>query len=302
MVRHVVRITCLAMLSLPIACGSGDAAPRLPVEPLALPELVHLEPGAEVGQGPPGGWTHRVVRSVPRLVSGDLEALPESASATATRFRTVITAEVEPPGPRGRSARLIRVGVGNAVPVGDRELVITRLGPREAFETLGVVDRVVLIAAEAKLNRGRLIARSPTFALFQTPTVLVVEGRHREVDLHYALLVDPASGALTTLCWPKFGENPSPPDAILRLAPELSFDAQLDAQITRRIGPAPVSWSFAMTGPPPGDRIPLSDAEASALVTLKAVDRLEPLLRSLAEKPSSASQAPAHEHGPVRRK
>jgi hypothetical protein len=176
------------------------------------------------------------------------------------------------------------VGVGNAVPVGDRELVVTRLGPPEAFDSLGVVDRVVLIAAEAKLNRGRLIARSPTFALFQTPTVLVVEGEHREVDLHYALLVNPTSGALTTLCWPQPEDDPSPP--------ELSFDAGLDAQVTRRIGPAPVSWSFAMAGPPPGDRIPLSNEDSAALASWADVDRLERLLRSLADRAVKARRPP----------
>ncbi|WP_169975801.1 hypothetical protein [Tautonia rosea] len=284
MVRNLVRMIWLSILSLSMACGNGDAANRVPGEPLVLPFLVHLEPGAEVGLGPPEGWTHRVVRSVPRMVSGDLAQLPDSASATATRFRTVITAEVEPPGPRKQSARLVRVGVGNAVPVGDQELVVTRLGPREALETLGVVDRVVLIAAESKLKRGRLIARSPTFALFRTPTVLVVEGRHREVELHYALLVDPDSGALTTLCWPQPDNDWSPPEAIIRLAPGLSFDAQLDARITRRIGPAPVSWSFAMNGPPPGNHILLSGTDAAALVDPLTDDRLEERLRTMAKR------------------
>ncbi|MEW4568193.1 hypothetical protein AB1L88_10020 [Tautonia sp. JC769] len=292
MVRHVVRITGLALGSLLIACGSGDDTPLMQEEPQALPRLVHLEPGAEVGQGAPEGWTSRVVRSVPRLVSGDLASLPDSAGATATRFRTVITAEVAPPEPRRRPARLVRVGVGNAVPVGNRELVVTRHGPPEAFDSLGVVDRVVLIAAEAKLHRGRLIARSPTFALFQTPTVLVVEGKHREVNLHYALIVEPTTGALTTFCWPDPASDSGPIDAVLRLAPELSFDAGLDARVTRRIGPAPVSWSFAMTSPPPGDRIPLGFGDATALTSHTDVDRLERMLRSLAEQPVNTRRPP----------
>ncbi|QDV34370.1 hypothetical protein [Tautonia plasticadhaerens] len=230
---------------------------------MPLPGLVHLSPGVEVGQGPPNGWDARVVRSVPRLASGDLGDLPRSAAATATRFRTVIVADVA--GSSRSGYRLARVGVGNAVPVGDRELVVTPGGPDEALDAIPLVDRVVLIAAEAKLGEGSIAARTPTFALFRTPTVLAVDGEHRDLDLCYALLVDPETGALDTFCWPA-PPGPSPaPGSILLLPPDLTFDATLDARATRRIGPLAVSWSFALDGPPPGLRVEVPPAVAPGL-------------------------------------
>ena len=294
------RSLWMVLLSLPISCGSGDGGTADQDRPVSvpLPRLVHLAPGAEVGQGPPSGWSHRVVRLVPRLVSGDLNALPESASVTATRFRTVITADVVRPTRATPFYRLDRVGVGNALPVGDRELVVTSTQPREAIETIGVVDRVVLITAEAKLKRGVLVARSPTFGLFRTPTVLVIQGKHRDVELYYAMLVNRATGALTTFCWPQPNGDRSPPDSVVRLAPGLSFEARLDARITRRIGPAAVSWSFAMLEPPPGDRVTVPEGVAQVLVEPTRPDRLEQVLRVLATSagkpaPNAARNTPS---------
>ena len=78
-----------------------------------------------VDAGPPEGWSHRVIRSRPKLASGELASLPESAQVTATLLRTVITVDVVG---RGSAYRLARVGVGNAVPVGGREVVVTSDG------------------------------------------------------------------------------------------------------------------------------------------------------------------------------
>ncbi|HEY2156533.1 MAG TPA: hypothetical protein VGH33_12955, partial [Isosphaeraceae bacterium] len=70
------------------------------VEPIArggdpaLPRLVHIAPGTPVDGALPEGWTARVVRSVPRLASGAIATLPDSAKTTATLFRTTILAEV----------------------------------------------------------------------------------------------------------------------------------------------------------------------------------------------------------------
>ncbi|RUL87438.1 hypothetical protein [Tautonia sociabilis] len=280
--RRSTRWSALACLAGLVVCGEGGGAvPREETGP--LPELVRLEPGAEVSQGPPRGWSHRVMRSVPRLSTGDLADLPESAGATATRFRTVIAAEVVAD-PRS-GARLARVGLGNAVPVGELELVVTPEGPKAVLRRLGVVDRVVLLAAQAKLDQGVLLARSPTFALSRNPTVLVVDGEHRETALCYAILVDPDTGALTTLCWPIPGPG-EPLESVTLLAPGLSFDAPIDVRATRRVGPVVVSWSFALGSPPPGRRIDLPGPIARVLARpdANAPEAVERALRSLLDR------------------
>jgi hypothetical protein len=61
-----------------------------------LPDLVLLTPGTQVERKIPAGWSHLILKSIPRLASGDLNTLPGMASSTATMFHTVILADVRP--------------------------------------------------------------------------------------------------------------------------------------------------------------------------------------------------------------
>ncbi|CAN5877051.1 hypothetical protein BH23PLA1_BH23PLA1_31390 [soil metagenome] len=227
--------------------------PGLPVEPRVvepLPELVLLEPGTVVVDGVVSGWTHPIIRSVPRLGSGELKSLPASAREAATLFRTVITADVV--ATRG-GPRLSRVGVGNAIPHEGGEVVIRTEGPASVLEGLGFFGHFVLGVVESRVDQGRLIARTPTFALFRTPTVMVVDGRHEETELHYAFLVEPDSGGLTVLSWASLAEEASAWETeIIEIPRNSTFDLALDVRVTRRIGPIPTAWSFAMSEMPPG--------------------------------------------------
>lgn len=217
-----------------------------------MPRLVHLAPGTPVDGTLPEGWTGRVVRSIPRLASGALATLPDSAKTTATLFRTTILAEVA----RGRDGyALRRVGVGNAVPFGGREVVVTPEGPSEVRAALSTVERIVANAAFDELGRGRLVARTSTFALFRTPARLVIDGEHKAVDLYYAILADPDSGAVRTLNWATLPGKPAPPRRLTALPPDLAFDCPLDVAVDGKIGPLNVSWSFAMASLPPGRKV-----------------------------------------------
>src|SRR3954469_7829128 len=101
-----VATTLIAALSLLAAWLAwwwwGDDGPRLPTEtsvsapdrPDALPELVLLAPGTVLDSETPKGWSDPIIKSVMHLESGDIETLPKFARATATRFKTVILADV----------------------------------------------------------------------------------------------------------------------------------------------------------------------------------------------------------------
>ena len=166
---------------------SGQAA--FGVEP-ETPRLILLPPGTPVDGALPSNWSDRVVRSVPRLASGKIATLPSSAKNSATLFRTTILADVAP---GGEGYRLRAVGVGNAVPFGGREVVVTPDGPEDARASLSTIETIVCHKAYDELARGRLVAATSTFALLRTPARLVVRGRHEEVDLNYAIFIDPAS-------------------------------------------------------------------------------------------------------------
>jgi hypothetical protein len=238
-----------------LADGPGPPARQAAVG--ALPDLVHIPPGTRVEEGPPSGWSDLVAKSVPRLASGDLGTLPDSARATATLFRTAILADVERPG-RARGAVLRRVGIGNCLPVRGHDTVVTPASLKSLGVSLGTLDRLVLDRAEAELAKGRLVARSPTFALFSTPATLVVDGAHRAALLRYALLVDPKTGALRVGVWAISADprDPWPVREWVQLSGSLVFDCRLDVAASRILGAIPVSWSFAMDGLPPGQARP----------------------------------------------
>lgn len=279
--------TMSGRLWLAVAClGFGAICGVAAADGSRVPGLYRLAPGGSVKDGPPKGWTARIIRSVPELATGDIESLPESSKQTATLLRTVIVADVR----RGPSGFVLsRIGVGNAVPVGDRELITTTEGPAEALATLGTLEKLVLRLADSRLDEGRIVAATPTFALFRTPAVMILGGRHVDVDLSYAVLADAATGTLRTLAWASPTAAPSPPETVVELDRDATYPIPLDVRVNGRLGPLPISWSFALPELPPGRRLAVPDATARLLASPDRLtaDRLERLLRGLIDGAAS---------------
>jgi hypothetical protein len=256
-------------------------------------DIVYLAPGTQVDRAVPPGWSHLVVKSIPRLASGDLHTLPGTASTTATLFRTVILADVRPIGEGSRRRyALHRVGLGLCTPVRGCDTVVTTNTLAMQGVELGVVARTVLDRAEQELHRGRLIARTPTFALFSAPCVIQSGATHRDVLIRYAMLVDPATGALHTLVWTV---DPDPASRVaaqtlVLLKPGVIFDCALDVVAQRLFGAVPVSWSFAMRTLPPGQTRSLpADLQPWSVREVKTpleTDQLEVALRQALAGPS----------------
>lgn len=76
--------------------GAGDGDDSAHVAGLSQPKLVYLQPGMRLEKKPPTGWSHLVIKSIPRVVSGDRGSLPAGASKTASLFRSVLLADVKP--------------------------------------------------------------------------------------------------------------------------------------------------------------------------------------------------------------
>src|SRR5262245_31073821 len=50
------------------------------------PKLITLQPGLLIGDKPPQGWSHLVIKSIPRLASGEKDSLPSGSAKTAAYF------------------------------------------------------------------------------------------------------------------------------------------------------------------------------------------------------------------------
>jgi hypothetical protein len=222
--------------------------------PPQRPELVFLEGDTMIDSTAPPGWTNLVVKSRPRLASGDLETLPPQARTTATLFRTVIVADIRRSVADRGHYHLARIGLGVCVPVEGHDRVATPSGPSKARASLGLLERPVLSVAEAELKKGRVLASTPSFTLFGAPAVQQFGTKHVAVVVLYGFLVDPENGRLTTVVWsvPQKPLASSSPNSVNVLAPALVYDCALDVEVERWLGTIPKGWSFAMRSLPPG--------------------------------------------------
>jgi hypothetical protein len=218
------------------------------------PRLIKLSPGTELDAEPPKGWTHLVIKSVPRLASGDSDSLPSGSSETATMFRTAIVADVQPADQDEKDFVLARIGVGMCIPHQEHDMVVSSDRVDALGLRLSMVERMVLDAAEAELSEGRLIARTATFGLFRAPANLLVNGKHRRILLYYAFCVERTTGQLCVGVWAMAPESETqhPPQALVKLKEDPVYDCQLDVHAKRLLNTIPYSWSFAMRSLPPG--------------------------------------------------
>ena len=103
--RQVFRVT--AMMPLLLVGGLiGECAGSGHITTIILanlvgfsqPRLVYLPARPKIEKKAPKDWTHLVIKSLPRLVSGDRGTLPAGSSKTATMFHSVLLANVKPVG------------------------------------------------------------------------------------------------------------------------------------------------------------------------------------------------------------
>jgi hypothetical protein len=222
------------------------------------PKLVQLQPGLLIGDKPPQGWSHLVVKSIPRLASGEKDSLPNGSAKTAAYFRTVILANVKPVDVDEREFELTQVGIGVCVPrKGEEKDVVVAADRLEALGLhLSWVEKKVLDSIESEMAEGKIIARTPTFALVRSPATVVVAGNeHRKVNLNYAFCVEKATGKLDVGLWTSAFESDHtrPPNKMVRLNPEPIFDCPMDVRAKKVLGvTVPLTWSFAMSKLPEG--------------------------------------------------
>jgi hypothetical protein len=263
-----------------VSCGveSALALARAAIG-FSEPKLVYLPPGTVIGAKPPEGWSHLVLKSIPRLASGDRGTLPAGSSRTATLFHSVMLADVKPVNVEEREFELDRLGVGICVPVPNdegKDMVVTA----DRLDALGlrfsVVERAVLDAAEAELAEARIIARTPAFALFRSPVTAVSGDDHRKLTLNYAFCVDRPTGRLRVGVWTMRPEPKAqtPPTALVKLGTNTIFNCEIDVRAKRILGAIPYSWSFAMRSLPPGRtlRVPPQLGELITVASRRPAD------------------------------
>jgi hypothetical protein len=271
----MVAIVVCCWLSWPEGQQAGavdiDVSPRQPA---------FLEPGTVVGNRAPKGWSHLVIRTVPRIDDDSRDAVSDGVARLAAMLFTAVVADVR----RDNGAySLATVAVGVGAKVNDDPTILTSATQAKLGANFSWLERQVLSAGEKQVDQMLLAARSPTMAILDAPSIMLHEGKHRNVIFRYLLLIDPENGRLQTLVWPllkrKNGEGLEliGPAEVLKANTVDDFAMHVDSD--EFIFGVPTTMSFATKRPPLGERklrwpeslkavaaeSPLSAAEAAKL-------------------------------------
>jgi hypothetical protein len=246
----VLLICCLT----DVACSESKSGSRYDV---TLRHLDQVPPGTVIGKEAPKGWSNLIIKSYSRPGAGDMNQLSSTADRLSRLLFTAILADVKADKTgRGQRYKLAKVAVGLGMRLGDKDTVLTPDTQKRLGADLGILARVVLRTAQEKLGEIVVVARSNTLMIFDSPSLMLLDGKHKPVVLRYAVLVEEKTGRLNTLVWvlarAESGKYSGPIGAIQWLAPNLTGDCVLHVDGREFSLGQPTEKAFAMTAPPKG--------------------------------------------------
>lgn len=244
------RKRLLVAVGLALLAGAGDLPWR--PGPSSLPPAAwaaehdltarppeRIVPGTVVGRTAPEGWSHLVIKSLPRVRPADRAGLWDKTVTMASWMFTAFTADVRPETRDGRTAhQLRRVGLGLGTSIGGRDVVITpdtaeKFGAYPDFITRQIAGEI-LEKGYKTMDLAVVPVHGPTFAVVDTPVWFWCQGKNTLVRFRYGLLVDAASGRLDVVSWivdPPAGCPEA--DVFALLAPDTIDEVELVPDPTR---------------------------------------------------------------------
>ncbi len=191
-------------LLLRIASQASLAQAQTPAsdQPFAPHPLARIAPGTRIDDRAPAGWSQLVIKSQPKITSGDVAKVPDMTVRFVNMFFTAILLKVErQPNADPPQYRLATAAIGIGTRVRDKDIIVSSDSYRSLGADLGLIGGIVLSKSEEQLNQVLEVARSPTMAVADAPTILARGTQHVHVMLRYAFLVDPRDGRCYTLIW-----------------------------------------------------------------------------------------------------
>lgn len=262
--------------------------------------LSTIPSGTTIGDGTQA-WNRVVLLARPRVASGDVDAIASSIRDTVSTFTLCILASVEqdptsaPTAPRYRFAD---VGAGYAMDLDGEMKVVTSAGYRDAGAKLGFIQRRMLSTNEDQLETVKVLLRSPTIWIFDTPALIHSQGQHLDFVLRHFVWLDSTTGEPATLVW-LLREKEEGDYAVLKnpmrfVAAGTKEDRRIHVDGGEFTLGIPSKKAFAIEGLPPGKDIAWN-ARAVSLAGRKQFTNTEfrDLAVSLNEAIRAADQPPA---------
>lgn len=159
------------------------------------PEL--LAPGTVVGDGPPPGWSHLVIKSLPRVHPNHVKSVDGLTARMTAWLFTAFVADVTPDPPH----RLRAVALGLGTEVNGRHTVLDVPTANKHGVELNWITKEILTKAHEAQALARIVVHGPTMGLVDTAVWYRCGESNRLIRLRYALLVDEGTGRLDVLMW-----------------------------------------------------------------------------------------------------
>ncbi|MCI0705048.1 MAG: hypothetical protein L0241_28645 [Planctomycetia bacterium] len=199
------------------------------------PEMI--APGAVVESSAPAGWSHLVIKSLPRVRASEVSRVPspfglgrEYTVRMASWMFTAFAADVVPErqGEHTRF-RLRAIGLGLGTKINARDTIITPETASTFGKSLDLIEKEILTTGYKVQSQARVVVHGPSFALLDTPVCFRCSDKHRLVRYRYALLVEAPTGRLDVLLWRLGGEGGECADltSAVYLAPNTVDESEL---------------------------------------------------------------------------
>lgn len=226
-----------------------------------------IAPGTVVGEGPPAGWSHLIIKSLPRVRPDSREGIMPQAVGKASWMFTAFAANVTREELHGKATyrfRAIGLGLGSRNKAG-LDVVVTP----ETAEQFGVemkpefgfvnINKEILTRGYATQDKAVEILHGHSFALLDTPVWYRIGERSKLCRYRYGLLVNTETGRLDTLTWRLNPDGSLGDDAlVVWLQPNTLDIAELVPDRDEFVGGIPKLNSdalFAVAGLPKGKEV-----------------------------------------------
>jgi hypothetical protein len=251
---------CVGVLGWAVWPRSAPAPPWMDDYDVLSRPPESILPGTVIGATAPAGWSHLVIKSLPRVRESEIKNIPRNplvdrsrSAAMASWMFTAFVADIRPEPHEGTAYHRIRsIALGLGTASSGRDIIITPETASEHGVELDGFTRDILTEGYKTQRRSRVVIQGATMAVVDTPVAYRFDGRNRLARFRYALLVDGPSGRLNSVVWLLDAEGRCGETASI-LAPNTIDEAELipDPGEFNVLG-IPSETAFAVDRLPPG--------------------------------------------------
>lgn len=164
------------------------------------PEII--APGTVVGNTAPEGWSHLVLKSLPRVRPSEKDKVNDLAARMSGWMLTVLTVDVAKSADNPPRYRFRTVGLGLGTSIKGKDTVITPDTGKKFGADMGFVTRTILEKGYDTQAQATLVVKGPSMGILDTPVWFKWGTKNTLIRYRYVFLVDEATGRLDSLVWP----------------------------------------------------------------------------------------------------